>query len=86
MLERFRTWWRAPITRRDRVNGFGVGLFAGFWIGFLGRIMVGASTASLGTILAWGLAGAIVVGLVGSVFPKLVTVALFPFAVIGTGP
>jgi hypothetical protein len=84
MLERFRTWWDAPPTRRDRSIGCMVGLFAGFWIGALGHIVM--TTAASGTsVLAWGVAGAFATAITGFVFPKAVTLFLFPFAVFGTG-
>lgn len=61
-----------------------VGAFAGFWIGFLGRIVVGATPVSGTAVLVWGVAGAALVALLGAMFPKLVSVALFPLATFGT--
>jgi len=85
MKARFLNWWRAPITSRDRVTGAVVGAFAGFWLGALGRIVVGASPVSGSVVLAWGVAGAALVAVLGIAFPKLVSVALFPFATFGPG-
>jgi hypothetical protein len=83
--QRFIEWWRAPVTRKDRVLGAVVGGIACFWIGVLGRIMVGPLPVSL-DVLAWWALGSVAVGVVlGIVFPKATTCALFPFTTIGIG-
>jgi hypothetical protein len=82
---RFLVWWRAPITRRDRMIGAWIGAFAGFWLGFLGRIALGPMPVSGSTVLAWGAGASVCVAVLGIAFPKTVSIALFPFATFGPG-
>ena len=83
--QRFIEWWGAPVTRRDHVLGAVIRGIACFWIGVLGRIMVGPLPVSL-DVLAWWALGSIAVGVVlGVVFPKVTTCVLFPFTTIGVG-
>lgn len=39
---KLREWWQSPVTAKDRAVGAVVGGLGGFWIGVLGRIMLGA--------------------------------------------
>ncbi len=83
--ERFRTWWLAPITTKDRVLGVVIGGIGCFWVGVLGRIFLGPSPVS-GTVIAWWAAGSVTVGVVlGAIFPKAVTCLCFPFSTFGGG-
>ena len=83
--QRFLAWWRAPVTRKDRAVGALVGGIACFWIGALGRIIVGPFPVSLEAV-AWWAAGGVAVGVVlGVAFPKATTCVLFPFSTIGIG-
>ena len=70
---------------KDRVLGAVVGGIACFWIGVLGRIMLGPSPISL-DVLAWWAIGSVAVGVVvGILFPKATTCALYPFTTFGIG-
>ena len=86
-IGRFKAWWRAPVTRQDKIRGVIVGLMGGFWIGALGRLFFTSSLAPVEiTVLAlWGIGVALLAGALGYVFPKAVTCALFPFAISGIG-
>ena len=81
----FSKWWQAPITSRDRVLGAFVGGIAGFWIGALGRIALGATPVSFGEVAVYALAAATCCAAIGVVFPKPVTIALFPLSIFGGG-
>lgn len=83
--QRFREWWHAPATARDRVLGALVGGIGSFWLGVLGRIILGPHPISLETVAWWAL-GSVLVGMViGLVFPKATTCLLFPFSTLGVG-
>ncbi|NLD15752.1 MAG: hypothetical protein GX665_11815 [Gammaproteobacteria bacterium] len=55
---KLREWWQSPVTAKDRAVGAVVGGLGGFWIGVLGRIMLGALPVSLGEVAIWALAAA----------------------------
>lgn len=78
--ERFKWWWRAPATFKDRVLGALVGAFAGFWLG----VLFAASLAP-GSLSQLQFVGAVMAGcvLAGGLFPKTATVVLFPFGITG---
>jgi hypothetical protein len=81
----FVDWWHAPITQKDRALGALVGGLGSFWIGVLGRILLGPLPVSLSTIGWWAL-GSVVVGvMLGIIFPKVTTCVCFPFSVFGGG-
>jgi hypothetical protein len=83
--QRFITWWRAPVTRKDRATGALVGGIAFLWIGVLGRLIIGPSPVGLG-VLAWWALGSIAFGVaLGLLFPKATTCVLFPFSTFGVG-
>ncbi|MGH9255399.1 MAG: hypothetical protein ACRD3C_12620 [Vicinamibacterales bacterium] len=83
--ESFIIWWRAPVTRRDRVLAAVVGGIGCFWIGVLGRLIVGPSPVSL-EVLAWWALGSVAAGVVlGVLFPKATTCLAFPFSTFGVG-
>jgi len=83
--ERFRQWWRAPINTGDRILGSLIGAFACFWIALLGSTAVPGPLAGSG-LLWWLLAGVVLGAALGALFPKAVTVVLFPFSTFGGGP
>ena len=60
-----------------------VGGLGGFWIGALGRIALGSTPVALGEVAVWGLSVAACCAVAGFVFPKPVTVVLFPFSIFG---
>lgn len=81
-MERFKRWWRAPPTIKDRLLGAIVGAFAGFWLGLLSSASLGPP--ALSPVQFIGLITAACV-LAGALFPKTATVVLFPFGVTGGG-
>jgi hypothetical protein len=83
--QRFRLWWHAPATTKDRVLGATIGGIGCFWIGALGRIIVGPLPVSV-SIVGWWAAGGVAVGVVlGVLFPKVVACVCFPFSTFGGG-
>jgi hypothetical protein len=83
MLKRFHAWWHAPLTSRDRRLGVVVGGIGGFWIGLLGRVVLGATPAGPGEVIAWVVVGTVSCAVAGYRFPKPVTIVLFPFVMSG---
>jgi len=83
--QHFRSWWQAPATTKDRVLGATIGGIGGFWIGVLGRIILGPLPVSA-SILGWWAAGGVTVGVVlGVLFPKVMGCVCFPFSTSGGG-
>ena len=80
--ERFKSWWRAPATAKDRMLGAVVGAIAGFWLGLLSSSAL--APPYLHPVAFVCLVIAVCV-LAGVLFPKVATVVLFPFGVIGGG-
>jgi len=85
-ITRALAWWRAPVTARDRVTGAVVGGMAGFWIGALGRIVVGPLPVGVAVVLLWGALGIAVGALFGRFRPKVTFVFLLPLAAFGCSP
>lgn len=84
-LQAFRVWWHKPATPKDRFLGAMVGGFGCFWIGVLGRLLIGPMPVTFSTLVAWAV-GSLFVGVVlGVLFPKSVSVVCFPFATFGGG-
>ena len=83
-VARFRVWWHAPITLRDRLLGLLVGAFAGFWIGLLLPIALFGATGAT-PLLFWIFGSVVAFALAGILFPKHWTVVLFPLALFGPG-
>jgi len=81
-MERFKSWWRAPATSKDRVLGALVGGFAGFWLGLLSAAALAPPSLPLFQFVCLVVA---VFVLAGALFPKVATVVLFPFGVTGGG-
>ncbi len=82
---RFLVWWRAPATWRDRLLGSVVGMFGCFWIGVLGRVIIGPLPVPL-QALAWWAIGSVATGVaLGILFPKATACICFPFAISGGG-
>ena len=82
-LGRFADGWRKPPTRRDRVRGALVGAMGCFWLGGLGRVLLGPLPVSLGIVFEWSLVAAASGVILGVCFPKAVTCVCFPFATFG---
>jgi hypothetical protein len=79
-IEKFLKWWNAPITKKDRFTALFIGAFSGFWLGGLGRIMLGVLPVSISDVGLWALGGIIVFSLLGLVFQKVITCICYPFS------
>jgi hypothetical protein len=79
----FAEWWREPPTKPDRLLAFIVGGIGGFWVGLLGRVLLGPMPVSSTAVFEWAFGVAAFLALAGIAFPKPVTVALLPFSTFG---
>ena len=68
---------------RDRVAAVFIGIFGGFWIGFLGRLMLVPMPVDFVDLGLWAIGGMITGAVLGVIFPRAVSVALFPFSIFG---
>ena len=82
---KFMEWWNTPNTKKDRYAAAIVGAFGGFWIGALGRIMLGKLPVSIAEVGLWALGGIMLFSLLGVLFPKVISCICFPFSVFGVG-
>ena len=82
---KFIAWWNAPNTNKDRYTAALVGAFGGFWIGALGRIMLGEMPVSISEVGLWALVGIILFSLLGVFFPKAILCICFLFSAFGVG-
>ncbi len=80
--ERFKSWWHAPATLKDRVLGAVVGAFAGFWVGILSAAAFAPPGLQPIGFIALVMAACVIAGVL---FPKVATVVLFPFGLTGGG-
>lgn len=81
----FREWWRRPATAKDRVTSGVIGAFGGFWVGILGRMILGPMPISIETLAWWALGSIICGAILGVLFPKVIGTLLFPFSMFGVG-
>ena len=85
MLTSFNQWWRRPLRTRDKVGAIFIGAIGAFWVSFLGRLFLGPMPVSFSELGYWA-AGGIVVGIIlGVLFPRVVSVVLYPFVFLGIG-
>ena len=78
LSSQFKTWWHAPITRRDRALAVFVGILGGLWMGALVRVLLGPLPVSLAVIGEWSLAVSALNAVLGACFPKAVTCVCYP--------
>ena len=81
----FVDWWHRPMRTRDRVGAFFIGGFGGLWVGLIGRLVFGPTPVSLSVLAYWVVGGAFACALLGILFPRVVTMVLYPFAMFGGG-
>ncbi len=83
--KQFKAWWHAPVSRSDRMQGAIIGGIGGFWIGVLGRLILGTTPVELSVIAWWGGGLALAGVALGIIFPKATKCVCLPFALIGIG-
>ena len=85
MVKKFKEWWDRPLQSKDRVAAVFIGALGAFWVGTLGRLILGPMPVAMNTLVYWAIASIIVGVILGLLFPKPVTVVLFPFSMFGIG-
>ena len=70
---------------RDRVGAVVIGMIGGFWLGLLVRVFFGPMPVSFTALAFWAVGGVIVGAILGVIFPRVVSVILYPFAFLGIG-
>ena len=85
MLTSFNQWWRRPLRTRDKVGAVLIGVVGGFVVGLLGRLSLGSMPVSFAELAYWAVGGMIGGMVFGILFPRVVTVVLYPVVFIGSG-
>lgn len=85
LQHRLASWWRRPVTRKERIGAAGVGLFGGFWLGLLAGLVLGPLPTPLVDLFIWAGLGACVGAVLGAIWPKVIGIVLLPFALSGIG-
>ncbi|MGL4315733.1 MAG: hypothetical protein ACRCTL_03860 [Pseudomonas sp.] len=89
MLQRVRhqlaSWWRKPVSRKERIRAAGLGFFGGFWLSLLAGLAFGSSPISLFELCVWAGLGACVGTGLGAIWPRVIGILLLPFAMFGIG-
>jgi len=62
-----------------------IGAIGGFWVSLLGRLFFGPMPVSLTALAYWAIGGVIVGVILGIIFPRVVSVVLYPFSFLGIG-
>jgi hypothetical protein len=83
MLTSFNQWWHRPLRTRDKVGAVFIGAIGGFWVSLLGRLFLGPMPVSFTELGYWVLGGIVAGTILGILFPRVVSVVLFPFTFLG---
>jgi hypothetical protein len=81
---RLRKWWEQPSRPGDRVTSGLLGLWAGLWIGGIGRVIY-ETPVSFMEVAVFALCGALVMFILGITFPKVSRFVTVPFSFFGVG-
>ena len=72
------------MTGKDRIMSALIGLWAGLWIGGLGRVIY-ATPVGGGDVLRYALLGAVICAAIGGTIPKHSRIIFLPFCLFGFG-
>lgn len=62
-----------------------IGAVGGFWVSVLGRLLFGPMPVSFTVLVYWAIGGIIAGTILGAIFPRVVSVILYPFSLLGIG-
>ncbi|THB69034.1 MAG: hypothetical protein D6B27_01300 [Gammaproteobacteria bacterium] len=82
--KKLKAWWQRKPTKADRALAAVIGAIGMFWVAVLlpGTIAI-KGPFTLNQIIFW-LVGFVFLGIIlGIVFPKIISIVLFPFAIFG---
>ncbi len=85
LINDFKTWWATPTKTADRIKAMVIGSIAGFWIGLILPFAIIDGGVSFTTIGYSILAGIVIMGILGLIIPKWITVIFYPFAFMNIG-
>jgi hypothetical protein len=80
--EKFKKWWQHPPTQDDRFMSALFGMWAGMWLGGLGRVIY-ETPVSIGQIGYFALCASILGAIIGAIFPKASRIMFYPFIFLG---
>jgi hypothetical protein len=80
-----REWINRPMRPADRLWAIIIGLIGGFWLGLIVRLSFGPMPVSFQVLGYWIIGGMIVGGVLGYLFPRVVSIILYPFTLLGIG-
>lgn len=79
------SWINRPLKPADRVWAVIIGVIGGFWLGLIVRLAFGPMPVSFHVLGYWIAGGMVVGGVLGAFFPRVVSIALYPFTLLGFG-
>ena len=83
----FKEWWKRTPTKADRFLAAIIGAIGMFWVALISAAVLPISGPfTLIQILYWFLGFVSSGVIIGVIFPKIVTIVLFPFSLLGGGP
>lgn len=85
LISDFKEWWNRPLKPKDRVHAVLIAIAGGFWIGLISAFVIGPSPLPLSILGYWVFGGIIISILFALLFPKVITVIIFPFSLISIG-
>jgi len=84
-IQGFSEWWNTPATIRDRVVSGMIGGLGGFWIGLLGRLLLGPQPVDIVVLGGWVVGTMVFLSVLGVLFPKVIGTICYPFSLFGIG-
>ena len=84
---KFKAWWQRPPTKVDRFVAAFIGGFGMFWVAiFIPALVSMQGPFSFNQVIYWFIGFVISGVILGVIFPKIVTIVLLPFSLLGAGP
>jgi hypothetical protein len=85
LIDNFKSWWAKPTKAEDRIKAMTIGGIAGFWFGLIIPLVVIDGGTPINVIGYSIVAGIVILGILGLIIPKVITIFFYPFAFINIG-